>query len=287
MSPFRCSGVIGRHPGLRSAPVTLLVLALAVPSAPQVWAQSQPTLLQRLRAMLGIIRPITVGGSRASLPAGMDPDVLISAIVDPRFFDAAGLCLLSPWMQAALGPVPSIAETAATAAGSPLPVEIISGAPLLKQVAGASAEAPTRPVPVAITPSGTPPIASVTPLAEVQIWRGDTLLWTDRGTATAPLPNPLAWPLPPLQPGESVLLKVRMQNAEDPAVLSVELRRPLTAGQAPPAKGSDSALALESLLRQGRSAEAVELLFQSDLAGNAELRQLARSAMASGCRGLR
>lgn len=276
LSPAGRSAGIGRFALPRFTVAVPLLLAMAVLAAPLARAQLQPTLLQRLRAMLGIIRPISVGGSRAALPepprdsffsaisaspirvtgvtgAFQSPNQAASSRPPGSQATGEGLCLLSPW---------------------------------LEQGANGAASALLTPDSVAITPSGAPPIASVTPLAEVQIWRGDTLLWSDRAGSGRPLANPLAWPLPPLQPGESLLLKVRMQTSQDPTLLSVQLRRPLAAEQAPPAPGSDPALALESLLQQGRNAEAIELLFQSDLAGNADLGQLARGAMVSGCQGL-
>lgn len=318
MSPSRCFSPILRASRLRSAAACLLLLGMAVLVAPPARTQTQPTLLQRLRAMLGIIRPISVGGSRAALPgpprsagvaligAGLLPSasppepangtgavpsatvpfaafaaMLPPAAAQPSNGDtapailgsargsAAGppageLCLLSPWLEQA----PGVSSSAA--ANGP-------GAVNGSGVAGATA--------VAITPTGAPPIASATPLAEVQIRRGATLLWQGRGTPTAPLANPLAWPLAPLQPGESVELRLRLQGATDASTIPVQLRRPLAVAAATSAAGSDPSLDLETLLEQGRHAEAMERLFQSALAGDADLGQLARTAIASGCGG--
>lgn len=312
MSPSRCFSTIVRVSRLRSAAACLL-LGMAVLVASPARPQTQPTLLQRLRAMLGIIRPISVGGSRAALPGPPKPAGV--ALIN------AGLLPSAPQAEPSnsTGAVPSArvpfpafaatlpheaaqlrnADTAAASLGAgrepmagPPSGELCLLSPWLEQAQGVSPSAAANgsvaaPVtPVATTPSGAPPIASVTPLADVQIWRGGTLLWQGRSTATAPLANPLAWPLPPLKPGESVELRLRLQGAEDSSALPVQLRRPLVVESATSAPGSDPTLELETLLEQGRHAEAMERLFQSALAGNAELGQLARSAMASGCRGL-
>ncbi|MFM7313303.1 MAG: hypothetical protein ACKO0M_09070 [Cyanobium sp.] len=270
LSPPGRSAGIGRIALPRFAVAVPLLLAMAVLAAPLARAQLKPTLLQRLRAMIGIIRPISVGGSRAALP-------------EPPKSLYFGFGAATGSMSAFQSPIPGASSRSADARATGEGLCLLS--PWLDQGANGATNALLTPDSVAITPSGAPPIASVTPLAEVQIWRGVTLLWRGRASADRPLANPLAWPLPPLQPGESLLLKVRMQTSQDPTLLSVQLRRPLAAEQVSPAPGSDPALALESLLQQGRNAEAIELLFQSDLAGNADLGQLARRAMVSGCGG--
>ncbi|MFM7313302.1 MAG: hypothetical protein ACKO0M_09065 [Cyanobium sp.] len=240
MVPLQRSTAPVRRIGLRPAVGLAVLLAAAALSAPLAWAQGQPTALQRLRAMLGIIRPVTVGGSRSDS-------------------DRNELCLLSPWVQ------PGLKST-------------LSASP------GGSAAALKQAVAVALTPSGTPPIATAVPLAEVQIWRGDTLLWRGRASADRPLANPLAWPLPPLQPGESVLLKLRNQGASGGDFSAVELRRPqASASASPAAAGADPSQALLDLVQQGRRAEAMEALFQADLAGNPQLRQWARDTITKGC----
>lgn len=214
-----------------------LLVASAGLSAPAARAQAQPTPLQRLRAMLGIIRPVTVGGSRGH---------------------ADQLCLLSPWVQ----PGPESGPPASPAGAASPPVKVA----------------------VALTPSGAPPIATAAALEELQILRGGTLIWRGRASSSGPLANPLAWPLAPLKPGESVLLKLRKQKAAGGDFSVVELRRASSdRGTTPAVAGSDPAEAVAGLLEQGRKAEAMELLFQGDLDGNPQLRQWARAAMAEAC----
>lgn len=217
--------------------LALLVASTGL-SAAAARAQAQPTPLQRLRAMLGIIRPVTVGGSRGK---------------------ADSLCLLSPWVQ----PGQQGGPPASAAGAAPPPVEAA----------------------VALTPSGAPPIATAAPLAELQILRGGTLIWRGRASSSGPLANPLAWPLAPLKPGGSVLLKLRKQQAAGADFSFVELRRPSSpgSGPTPAAAGSDPAETISGLLQQGRNAEAMETLFQADLDGNPQLRQWARATIAEGC----
>jgi hypothetical protein len=246
----------------RLSPVRAVLLAAAVLTPGVAAAQEQPTLLQRLREMLGLVRPISVGGSRAALPGPANaPDgmsvfgALMPSAGPPQAMagpgvpgGGGGLCLLSPW---------------------------IGGG-------GDSRQGPL----VAITPSGSPPIVSSAPLTEVQILKGETLLWRGRASSAQPLANPLAWPLPPLQPGDSVLLKLRMQASDGATFSKVELRRPPAAVPLPPSAGSDPVGTLAMLVQQDRQADVVELLFQGDLNGNPQLQELARTAMNSGCRGV-
>ncbi len=97
----------------------------------------------------------------------------------------------------------------------------------------------------------------------------------------------MAWPLSPLQPGESVRLRLRRFGAEESSFAEVELQRPAQ-GSAAAAKmaGAPTLESLQTLLAQDRSAEAIELLFQGALAGVSDLRDLSSSAMNSGCNSL-
>jgi hypothetical protein len=246
----------------------VLTVALQALLLPFAHSQTQPTLLQRLREMLGIQRPISVGGSRASLPTTgggglpVPPMAFIGALTSPApgalssENSKSDVCLLSPWLQQPVSTLPR--------SPSPGPV----GVPIATLVA--------------VTPSGSPPIVSRDPLVEVQILQGSTLRWQGRGSATTPLANPLAWPLPPLQPGESIRLKLRRAGTEDGSFAEVELHRPSPVTTA--TSGAVSSVErLQMLLDEGRSAEAIELLFKGDLAGNPALRDLGTSVMATGC----
>lgn len=215
--------------------------------------QKKSTLLQRLREMLGLVRPIAVGGSRASGPRSfevarwsrLDLDRSVMALSQPLLHENEA-CLLSPW---------------------------IGGT--------GNSEQGHR---VAITPSGAPPIVSSTPLLEVQILKGNTMLWRGMPSSNERvLANPLEWPIAPLQPGESMLLKFRNSYKKGLPFFRVELRRPL---DAVPLRNSASIAplsTLRTLLQQNRQADVVELLFREDLKGNPQLQNLARTARRNGC----
>jgi hypothetical protein len=138
-----------------------------------------------------------------------------------------------------------------------------------------------------ISLSGAPPIASQQPLAELQILRAGTLVWRQRASSTAALPNPLAWPLPPLQPGETVQLALRPLGAPAGSFTRLQLQRPPVGRDRPAASGAAEPVAtelqLQDLLRQGQTAEAFALLFRADLEGDGALQPVARAAIASGC----
>ena len=349
---------------LLASTLALGVSALVLPAA---HSQTQQTLLQKLRQMLGIQRPISVGGSRASLQKPLDNGTALTApiasasvgIIGARAAGSEPAAARMPVVASALTmPAPAMAlpsavarptangegasggsqahakawleeacrrpgdrpyfcdgqaprQAAALAAppaytgfdggygsygtsetGTPGPKASGSALCLLSPWLGeVAASAPL----IAITPSGAPPIVSRDPLAEVQILQGNTLRWQGRGSTAKPLANPLAWPLPPLQPGESLRLKLRRVGAEDDTFAELELRRPAMAAAAAgaplaTAPGSQVAVPtverLQTLLEENRSAEAIEVLFQGELAGIPTLRDLAKSAMASGCTSL-
>jgi len=308
-------------------------------------ADGNPSLLQRIRALLGLQRPLAVGGSRAALPRPLEirvgaaggPAGQATAALLPTTYGAA------PKFPAATAPQASSSASAppvdwrATAGpppASPSPIDPTdlsalqrrranpAGNPaanplalLLRdtQLATAPGVQPGEPViadagpndsgglcllspwPLrqadgqvsSISVSGAPPIASQQPLAELQILRAGTLVWRQRASSTAALPNPLAWPLPPLQPGETVQLALRPLGAPAASFTRLQLQRPRAGGDRPAGSGATEPVAaevqLQDLLRQGQTAEAFALLFRADLEGDAALQPLARAAIASGC----
>ena len=58
-----------------------------------------------------------------------------------------------------------------------------------------------------------PALVLGTPLNEIEIRRGRTVLWTQLASSKAPISGRLAWPLPPLKPGEQVQLAMRPKGA--------------------------------------------------------------------------
>ena len=50
-------------------------------------------------------------------------------------------------------------------------------------------------------------------LNEVRLEQGDQLLWRQRASSTTAIRGPIVWPIAPLRPGESVLLKMRPRGS--------------------------------------------------------------------------
>lgn len=177
ISPFSLP-VGGR--ALRTAGALLLVSGLL--PAPDALAQG-PSLMQRLRELLGVQRPLAVAGSRSP---GLQQ----------------GLCVVSPW--------PATSGQAK---------------------------------PTAVTPSGSPPIATSSDLAELQIHRDGVLAHRLRASSTQPIRTPLAWPISPISPGSSVELVLRPMGSSD--TVQIRVRRPLPAERV---AGLAEASAMEQLL---------------------------------------
>ncbi|MEB3350575.1 MAG: hypothetical protein VKO00_11220 [Cyanobacteriota bacterium] len=78
-------------------------------------------------------------------------------------------------------------------------------------------------VAIAEVPLARPTVFVAEPLAEIRIERDGTLLWREVSRPEAPLQGPLRWPLAPLRPGETVLLRLRPEGAEASHVASLQL----------------------------------------------------------------
>lgn len=143
----------GRSRWLMGSAIGALLLSadLAAQAAPL-----RMSVLQRLRDMLGLQRPVAVAGTRSGW---------FSAA--PLNQDAGGLCVLSPWRGDSSQPS------------------------------------------MAWTTTGAPPILSREPLAELEIYDGIVLLVRIRAPGKTALAQPLRWPLPPLDPGQTRTLRLR------------------------------------------------------------------------------
>ncbi|MEB3270618.1 MAG: hypothetical protein VKJ44_03070 [Synechococcus sp.] len=312
------------------------LLAVSLPGAAAL-ADGNPSLLQRIRELLGLQRPLAVGGSRAALPRPLDsgpagpataallattgapsagaPSMSTAAAAAPAAEVAAAAtpqvwALPSTALPSAMDPtvLSALQRRRASPAGHPLAQLLrdtpIATAPVLQSgeptTAAAGRSDPgglclLSPWPLqqadgqvrSTSISGAPPIASQQPLAELQILRGGALVWQQRAVGTAALPNPLAWPLPPLQPGETVQLALRPLGMPAGSFTRLQLQRPPDDRDRPAAAGAGESVAAEvqlrDLLRQGQTAEAFALLFRADLEGDGALQPVARAAIASGC----
>lgn len=302
-----------------------VLVAVSLPGA-AAFADGNPSLLQRIRELLGLQRPLAVGGSRAALPRPLDAGSAgqVTAALLPTagagrttvaVVAADGAAATAP--QASTAPIDPTELSAfprrrANSAANPLAL-LLRDPPIAMDRPTASVAAPGESATATAGPgdpdglcllspwplqqadgqvrstsiSGAPPIASQQPLAELQILRAGTLVWRQRAAGSAALPNPLAWPLPPLRPGETVQLALRPVGAPADSFTRLQLQRAPVDGDRPAASGAARAVAadvqLQDLLRQGQTAEAFALLFRADLEGDGALQPVARAAIASGC----
>jgi hypothetical protein len=64
---------------------------------------------------------------------------------------------------------------------------------------------------IAVCP--TPTLLAEGPLAEVQIWRGEELLWRQQATSNRPIEGPIAWPLRPMDLEDRFIIRLRPYGA--------------------------------------------------------------------------
>jgi hypothetical protein len=77
---------------------------------------------------------------------------------------------------------------------------------------------------VAAVPVASPTILSTESLEEVRIEREGELLWQRRALPREPIEGPIPWPLPPIRPGQRLVLMLRPQGVQtdDYAVIVLE-----------------------------------------------------------------
>lgn len=205
-----------------------LALALALAPVGDALAQTAPSLIQRLRGLLGIQRPLAVAGSRSPGFGWFMPPAGGGAAPSPASTapEAGLFCVFSPWTAKALG------DGTYTA----------------------------------VTRSGAPPIAASSPLADLQILRDGLLIHRQRATSTQPIATPLAWPIEPLRPGEQLELRLQPLGLSGSLRLRL-LREPLPAGLDPQAlaRAGEMEQVLADLLRAdpAQRNQAVTLLGRS------------------------
>lgn len=110
-----------------------------------------------------------------------------------------------------------------------------------------------------------PALVLGTPLNEIELRRGEAVLWSRLASSKAPISGRLNWPLPPLKPGERLELAMRPQGAAggDWAVLRLE--------GASAADQQRYAIALESSGGDGQ--QRLQLLDQAASAGDGAMAQ--------------
>ncbi len=144
---------------------------------------------------------------------------------------------------------------------------------------------------VATVAMGRPTLLAVGPLNEVRIERAGKIVWRRLASSTEAIEGPITWPLAPLQPGETVDVKLRPRGAPggDFAVIQLVGAAALEMNRADAllqGLGADPALwqqAIEQQLDQGHMALAWELLFERRSPISPSLDELRRMVYQRGC----
>jgi len=121
----------------------------------------------------------------------------------------------------------------------------------------------------ALSPVADPTIFARGRFAEIRLEQGGRVRWSRRANAIEPLEGPIAWPLPPLRPGEHLQLRLQPEGisgdnfanveliAADAATLRASRRLRQSLGRDPEAWRQAVIRALDA----ARTSEALALLF--------------------------
>lgn len=143
--------------------------------------------------------------------------------------------------------------------------------------------------PTAVVSLPRPTLLIAGELNEVRLEQDGQVLWQQRASSTRPITGPIAWPLPSLQPGERMLLRLRPRGAAGGDFADVQLR-------AASANQQQEALALltdpsarfqiiDSVASKGRYGLASELVFAPLPDPPKDLEILRQTLISAGCSG--
>jgi hypothetical protein len=143
----------------------------------------------------------------------------------------------------------------------------------------------------AVSPVADPTIFARGQFEEIRLQRGEQLLWRQRSNGIEPLEGPIAWPLPPLRPGETLLLRLRPAGIGGDNFANVEVVGASAATLQATARlrqslGRDPAAwrrAVIQALDAARTAEALALLFDFNGPSSPELNALRREVHDRAC----
>jgi hypothetical protein len=143
----------------------------------------------------------------------------------------------------------------------------------------------------AVSPVADPTIFARGQFEEIRLERGDQVLWKQRSNGIEPLEGPIAWPLPPLRPGEKLLLRLRPVGISGDNFANVEVVGASAATLKATARlrqslGRDPAAwrrAVIQALDAARTAEALALLFDFSGPSSPELNALRREVHDRAC----
>jgi len=142
-----------------------------------------------------------------------------------------------------------------------------------------------------LVPTATPSLVVAEALQEVRIERGGRLAWQGQVPPGLAPGLPIRWPLPPLAPGEAVVVRIRPRGAPATAFATVRLR----AAPAATLRSSDHLVAslgqnprawqvaVERALDQRRFPLAWALLFNPRAPDARGLQELRANLLARGC----
>jgi hypothetical protein len=147
-------------------------------------------------------------------------------------------------------------------------------------------------VPAATVALPSPTLLAIGSFEEVRIERGGSLLWQRQASRDGPIEGPLPWPLAPLRPGETVLLRLRpVGQAGDGHFATISI----TAGERSEMERATLLIrdlghdperwlrAVRAHLDGGDLSLALALLFHFDGPGSEELDALRREVYRRGC----
>lgn len=143
----------------------------------------------------------------------------------------------------------------------------------------------------AVSPVADPTIFARGQFEEIRLERGGRVLWSRRSDGVDLLEGPIAWPLPPLRPGERLLLRLRPAGISGDNFANVEVVGASAATLKATALlrqslGRDPAAwrrAVINALDGARTAEALTLLFDANGPSGPELNALRREVHDRAC----
>ena len=145
---------------------------------------------------------------------------------------------------------------------------------------------------IGVVPTPRPVLLVVEPLLEIRIERGGRVVWRRLAKAGEVITGPMPWPdLPPLAPGEMVLLRLRPQQAEPGSFDHVQLIGGSAARMAQTARLMVALAhrpaawlkAVDAALDKGDVPLAWTLLFAPNAALSPELQELRNQVVQQGC----
>lgn len=132
-----------------------------------------------------------------------------------------------------------------------------------------------------------PTLLAAEPLNELRLMKDGWIVWQQRASSTEPIEGPIPWPLQPLQPGETVLLRLRPRGAAGSDFADIQLVAAAAdeqqRAQALLSDARSRLAVIEAEARAGRAALASELLFAPLQEPPRAITRLRQQLIAQGC----